>query len=79
MQHNDRWRFEGSWGRRPVFNLEDIWTLRVRLKMEGRVREVALFSLGVSTASCADALHVRGVCQGDHEATRAVVMATVGS
>ena len=39
-------------GQKAPFKLKDIWALRVRLQMESRVRELALFNLG-STASCA--------------------------
>lgn len=41
-------------GQKAPFKLKDICALRVRLQTEGRVRELALFNLGI-TASCADA------------------------
>ena len=51
--------------------------LRVRLQMEGRVRELALFNLGIDSKlrGCdLVALRVRDVCHGDQVATRAIVM-----
>lgn len=36
-------------GQKAPFKLKDIWALRVRLQMENRVRELALFNLGVDS------------------------------
>jgi len=36
-------------GQKAPFKLKDIWALRVRLQMEGRVRELALFNLGIDS------------------------------
>ncbi len=36
------------WQKAP-FKLKDIWALRVRLRMEGRVREPALLKLGIDS------------------------------
>jgi len=51
--------------------------LRVRLQMEGRVRDLALFKVGIDSKlrGCdLVALKVRDVCHGDQMATRAIVM-----
>ncbi len=64
-------------GQKAPFKLKDIWTLRIRLQMDGRVRELALFNLGVDSKlrGCdLVALKVRDVCHGDQMATRAIVM-----
>jgi hypothetical protein len=64
-------------GQKAPFKLKDIWALRVRLQMEGRVRELALLNLGVDSKlrGCdLVALKVRDVCHGDQVASRAVVM-----
>ena len=64
-------------GQKAPFKLKDIWALRVRLQMEGRVRELALFNLGIDSKlrGCdLVGLKVRDVCHGDQVATRAVVM-----
>src|SRR3954468_12563002 len=59
------------------FRIKDIWALRVRLQLESRVRELALFNLGIDSKlrGCdLVSLKVRDVCHGDQLATRAVVM-----
>ena len=64
-------------GQKAPFKPKDIWALRVRLQMEGRVRELALFNLGIDCKlrGCdLVALKVRNVCHGDQMASRATVM-----
>ncbi len=64
-------------GQKTHFKMKDIWALRVRLQTEGRVREPALFNLGIdSKVRGCDlvALKVRNVSHGDQVATRAIVM-----
>ena len=59
------------------FKVKDIWALRVRLQMDSRIRELALFNLGIDSKlrGCdLVALRVRDVCHGDQAATRAIVM-----
>lgn len=64
-------------GQKAPFKPKDIWALRVRLQMENRVRELALFNLGIDSKlrGCdLVALRVRDVCHGDKVASRALVM-----
>ena len=64
-------------GQKAPFKLKDIWALRVRLQMEKRVRELALFNLGIDSKlrGCdLVSLKVRDVCHGEQVSTRAVVM-----
>jgi site-specific recombinase XerC len=64
-------------GQKTPFKLKDIWALRVRFQMEHRVRELALFNLGIDSKlrGCdLVALKVRDVCHGDQVAMRAIVM-----
>lgn len=64
-------------GQKAPFKLKDIWALRVRLQMEGRVRELALFNLGIDSKlrGCdLVGLKVRDVCHGDQVASRAIVV-----
>ena len=64
-------------GQKAPFKVKDIWALRVRLQMENRVRELALFNLGIDSKlrGCdLVSLKVRDVCHGDQVASRAVVM-----
>jgi len=63
-------------GQKAPFKLKDIWTLRVRLQMASRVRELALFNLGIDSKlrGCdLVKLKVRDVCHGDRVAARAIV------
>jgi hypothetical protein len=73
----DPWNKGKIVGQKAPFKLKDIWALRVRLQMDGRVRELALFNLGIDRklrACDLVALKVRDVCHGDQTATRATVM-----
>ena len=75
--HREPWNKGKIVGQKAPFKLKDIWALRVRLQMEARVRELALFNLGIDSKlrGCdLVALRVRDVCHGDQVATRAIVM-----
>lgn len=64
-------------GQKAPFKMKDILALRVRLQMQGRVRELALFNLGIDSKlrGCdLVRLNVRDVCHGDQIAARAIVM-----
>lgn len=75
--HREPWN-KGKlvWQNAP-FKLKDICALRVLLQMEGRVRELALFNLGIDSklrGSDLVGLRVRDVCHGDQVASRAFVV-----
>jgi integrase len=75
--HREPWNKGKIVGQKAPFKLKDIWALRVRLQMESRVRELALFNLGIDSKlrGCdLVALKVRDVSHGDQAATRAIVM-----
>jgi integrase len=64
-------------GQKAPSKLKHIRALRVRLQMEGRLRELALFNLGIDSRlrGCdLVALRVRDMCHGDRVATRAIVI-----
>ena len=64
-------------GQKAPFKPKDIWAIRVRLQMEERKRELALFNLGIDSklrACDLTALQVRDVCHGDRVAARACVL-----
>ena len=64
-------------GQKAPLKLKDIWALRVRLQMESRIRELALFNLGIDSKlrGCdLVKLKVRDVCHGEQVAARAIVM-----
>ena len=75
--HREPWNKGKIVGQKAPFKLKDIWALRVRFQMENRVRELALFNLGIDSKlrGCdLVALKVRDVCHGSQLASRAVVM-----
>jgi len=66
--HREPWNKGKIVGQKAPFKVKDIWALRVRLQMEGRVRDLALFNLGIDSKlrGCdLVALKVRDVCHGD--------------
>lgn len=75
--HRQPWNKGKIVGQKAPFKPKDIWALRVRLQMESRGRELALFNLGIDSKlrGCdLVALRVRDVCHGDQLASRAIVM-----
>lgn len=64
-------------GQKAPLKLKDIWAIRIRLQLGHRVRELALFDLGLDSklrACDLVRLHVRDICHGDRVSTRAIVM-----
>ncbi len=47
--HREPWNKGTIVGQKAPFKIKDIWALRVRLQMENRVRELALFNLGIDS------------------------------
>src|SRR5450755_5080679 len=66
--HREPWNKGKIVGQKAPFKLKDIWALRVRLQMEDRVRELALFNLGIDSKlrGCdLVSLKVRDICHSD--------------
>jgi len=64
-------------GQKTPFRPKDIWSIRVRLQMQHRAKELALFNLGFDSKlrGCdLVSLRVRDVCHGSQVAHRAIVM-----
>ena len=64
-------------GQKAPLKLRDIWAIRIRLQLGHRVRELALFDLGLDSklrACDLVRLRVRDICHGDRVSTRAIVM-----
>lgn len=64
-------------GQKAPFKVRDIWAVRVRVQMQRRIRDLALFDLGIDSKlrGCdLVKLHVRDVCHGDRVAARAIVL-----
>jgi integrase len=64
-------------GQKPPLKLKEIWAIRIRLQLDHRTRELALFNLAIDgkLRGCdLVGLRVRDVLQGSHVAPRAIVM-----
>src|SRR5882672_3469041 len=64
-------------GQKAPLKLKDIWAIRVRLQIQNRTHELALFNLSIDSKlrSCdLVKLRVRDVCHGSLVAARAMVM-----
>ena len=64
-------------GQKAPLKLKDIWTIRIRLQLGHRTRELALFDLGLDSklrACDLVRLRVRDICHGDRISTRAIVV-----
>jgi integrase len=64
-------------GQKPPLKLKEIWAIRIRLQLEHRARDLALFNLAIDSKlrGCdLVALRVNDVVQGSHVASRAIVM-----
>lgn len=75
--HREPWNKGKVVEQNAPFKPKDIWALHVRLQMESRVRELALFNVGIDSMlrGCdLVALRVRDVRHGDQLAPRAIVM-----
>ena len=75
--HQHSWNKGELVGQKAPFKLQEIWAIRIRLQMQGRLRELALFDLGIDSklrACDLVKLRVRDVCHGDRLAARAIVL-----
>ena len=64
-------------GQKPPLKLKEIWAIRIRLQLDHRARELALFDLAIDSKlrGCdLVGLRVHDVVQGSHVAARAIVM-----
>lgn len=75
--HHEPWNKGKIVGQKAPFKIKEIWALRVRLQMERRLRELALFNLGIDRKlrGCdLVALKVRDVSHGYQLASRATIL-----
>ncbi|MEJ2136071.1 MAG: hypothetical protein P8X86_12615 [Desulfofustis sp.] len=64
-------------GQKRALTLKEIWSIRIRLQMSNRIRELALFNLAIDSKlrSCdLVKLRVRDISHGNSIAKRAMVM-----
>jgi integrase len=76
-QRHAAWNKGKLVGQKTPFKLKEIWAIRIRLQMQERLRELALFDLGIDSklrACDLVRLRVRDVCHGDRVAGRAMVL-----
>lgn len=76
-KHHEPWNKGKIVRQKAPLKVKEIWALRVRLQMEGRIRELALFNLGIDSKlrGCdLVALKVRDVSHGDKLASRATIL-----
>lgn len=75
--HHEAWNKGKIVGQKAPLRIKDIWAIRVRLQLTHRIRELALFNLGLDSklrACDLVKLRVRDVCHGNRVASRATVM-----
>jgi integrase len=76
-KHPEPWNKGKLVGQKAPLRPKDIWAIRVRLQLQQRVRELALFNLGLDSKlrGCdLVALRVRDISHGERVASRAIVM-----
>jgi len=64
-------------GQKPPLKLKEIWAIRIRLELDHRTRELALFNLAIDSKlrGCdLVGLRVHDVVHGNHVSTRTIVM-----
>ncbi len=75
--HREPWNKGKLVGPKPPFKLQEIWAIRIRLQIEHRVRELALFNLAIDSKlrGCdLVRLKVSDVMHGRHAVSRAMVL-----
>ena len=71
--HREPWNKGKIVGQKAPFKVKDVWALRACLKVDSRVRELALFDLGIDSKlrGCdLVGLKVRDICHGDQVVSR---------
>ena len=71
----DPWNKGKLLGQKPPLKLKEIWAIRIRLQLDHRARELALFNLAIDSKlrGCdLVGLRVHDVVQGSHVAPRAL-------
>src|SRR6202171_2816285 len=71
------WNHGKLLGQQPPLKLKEIWAIRIRLQLDHRTRELALFNLAIDSKlrGCdLVGLRVHDVVQGSHVAAPAIVI-----
>ena len=77
LQNESRWTQSKLTGQKPPLKRKEVWAIRIRLQLAGRIRDIALFNLAIDSKlrSC-DLLRLR-VCDVAHNSlvgSRAVII-----
>ncbi len=75
--HREPWNKGKLVGQKPPFKLQEIWTIRTRLQIDQRVRDLAMFNLAIDSKlrGCdLVRLKVSDVMRGRHIVSRAMVV-----
>jgi integrase len=75
--HHEPWNKGKLIGQKAPLKLKEIWSIRVRLELSNRTRDLALFNLAIDSklrACDLVKLKVRDISHGDRVASRAIVM-----
>ena len=75
--HREPWNKGKLVGPKPPFKLQEIWAIRIRLDIEHRIRELAMFNLAIDSKlrGCdLVRLRVSDVMHGRHAVSRALVV-----
>ena len=71
------WNKDKLVGQKPPLKLQEVWTIRIRLQIANRIRDLALFNLAIDSKlrSCdLVKLRVRDIAHGSSISKRAMVM-----
>ena len=77
IKRREPWNKGKIVGQKAPLKPKEIWAIRVRLQMNQRTRELALFNLGIDSklrACDLTSLQVRDICHGERVAARACVL-----
>jgi hypothetical protein len=71
------WNKEKFVGQKAPLRIRDIWSIRVRLQLAEKTRDLALFNLAIDSklrACDLTKLRVRDITHGEHVLSQAIVM-----
>jgi integrase len=75
--HYEPWNKGKLVGQKPPLKLKEIWAIRIRLQLDNKVRDLAMFNLAIDSKlrGCDLVnLKVRDVCHGNQVASRASIL-----
>ena len=75
--HSKKNRPDKLLGQKPPLKLKEVWAIRIRLQLAGRLRERALFNLAIDSKlrGCnLVSLRVHDTCHSGQVAARAIIM-----